>query len=188
MHAWLDAALPKGAPEPAGDRPSRSTQHLSRCFMLLAGPGMGKSVFSGVMQTKLAVRANKQSLVLVRACVRAPAGILASAGHAKGAAAAGVGLLLMCACAAQVRHFFKVGQRRAQGKAMVACLAQQLAEQLPGFAAQLDAQALEGWADLSLRDLFERCARRLAGGTHRGASHAASPLTNTASPHNAGCC
>ncbi len=33
-----------------------------------------------------------------------------------------------------MRHFFKVGQPRAQGKAAVLCLAQQLSKQLPGFA------------------------------------------------------
>ena len=68
----------------------------------------------------------------------------------------------------QVRHFFKVGQARAQGKVMVACLAQQLAEQLPGFAAQISDKALEGWADLSLVDLFDRQAMRGAGGGGAG--------------------
>jgi hypothetical protein len=35
------------------------------------------------------------------------------------------------------QHFFKVGEQRAQASAMVLCLAQQLAERLPGMAAQL---------------------------------------------------
>jgi hypothetical protein len=37
----------------------------------------------------------------------------------------------------QVKHFFKVGQERAQGKAMILCLAQQLAEQIPNMAKKL---------------------------------------------------
>ena len=36
--------------------------------------------------------------------------------------------------ASQVRHFFKVGQPRAQGKTILLCLAQQLAEKLAGMA------------------------------------------------------
>ena len=34
----------------------------------------------------------------------------------------------------QAWHFFKVGELRAQGKVMLLCLAQQLAEGLPGLA------------------------------------------------------
>lgn len=57
---------------------------------------------------------------------------------------------------AQVRHFFKVGQARAQARAMVLSLAVQLAQQLPGFAATLtsvvkehgDGSQLDGMKDV----------------------------------------
>jgi len=61
----------------------------------------------------------------------------------------------------KVRHFFKVGQPRGQGKAAMLCLAQQLAEQLPGFAellaAAVDAQQPKGGISaLSMREAFDR--------------------------------
>ncbi len=62
VNAWLDLSV---GDADAGER-SSVRERASRAFILLAGPGMGKSVFSAVMQTKLAVRANKdQGLVMV---------------------------------------------------------------------------------------------------------------------------
>ncbi|KAF5838039.1 hypothetical protein DUNSADRAFT_3473 [Dunaliella salina] len=114
VNKWLETALNAG--EDAG------TLNHRRMFLLLAGPGMGKSVFSAVMEKKLEVKMQAgQRLVLVR-------------------------------------HFFKVGEPRAQGKAMVLCLALQLAEQLPGMAALLWLVAKEhGSADqLTLKDTFDK--------------------------------
>lgn len=57
----------------------------------------------------------------------------------------------------QACHFFKVGQQRAQGRTMVLCLAQQLAERLNGFADLLAPVVLENkdtLAQLSLLDTF----------------------------------
>ncbi len=70
-----------------------------------------------------------------------------------------------------MRHFFKVGQRRSQGKAMVACLAQQLAEQLPGFpAAVLPATREHGdGGALGLTEAFEAWVRGRRG--HVGLPH-----------------
>ncbi|KAL6756674.1 hypothetical protein V8C86DRAFT_3136436 [Haematococcus lacustris] len=73
----------------------------SRLFLLLADAGMGKSVFSAVMHTKLVVRGNKDSSLVM------------------------------------AHHFFTVGHTRSQGRTMLLCLAQQLAEKLPGLAALL---------------------------------------------------
>lgn len=94
----------------------------SRLMLILAGPGMGKSVFSAVMVQKLHVLLNSQrDLVLVQ-------------------------------------HFFKVGEPRSQGRAMLLCLAQQLAEKLPGFAHVL-APVVEEHADgkdlPNIREAFE---------------------------------
>ena len=64
----------------------------------------------------------------------------------------------MC-CAVQVRHFFKVGQARAQGRAMLRCVALQLAQQLPGFAAALATVVREhgdGSALRGLKDMFDK--------------------------------
>ncbi|KAF5838041.1 WD40-repeat-containing domain protein [Dunaliella salina] len=111
---WLETALNAG-------EDARTLNH-HRMFLLLAGPGMGKSVFSAVMEKKLEVKMQAgQRLVLVR-------------------------------------HFFKVGEPRAQGKAMVLCLALQLAEQLPGMATLLWLVAKEhGSADqLTLKDTFDK--------------------------------
>lgn len=57
---WLDVC--------AGKAESSGTDiKASRAFLLLAGPGMGKSVFSAAMHTKLTVRADlKQDIILVR--------------------------------------------------------------------------------------------------------------------------
>ncbi|KAL6759842.1 hypothetical protein V8C86DRAFT_1227862 [Haematococcus lacustris] len=90
----------------------------SRLFLLLADAGMGKSVFSAVMHTKLVVRGNKDS-----------------------------GL---------AHHFFTVGQARSQGRTMLLCLAQQLAEKLPGLA-ELLLPVVEqhgNASQLSLQDTF----------------------------------
>lgn len=69
----------------------------------------------------------------------------------------------LCLCVStsslrQVHHFFKVGQPRAQGKAALLCLAQQLSEQLQGFAdALLPVVEKHGNAsDLSLLDIFDK--------------------------------
>ncbi len=84
--AWLNGQAPpptadEGGADGAGDRTTKlngggasgggGDGAASRMFLLLAGPGMGKSVFSAVMHTKLAVLANKRAeLVLVRAAAR----------------------------------------------------------------------------------------------------------------------
>ena len=71
-------------------------------------------------------------------------------------------LTLMMYSRAQAQHFFKVGQQRAQGKTMLLCLAQQLAEKLPGFAPLLLASVKElvavgsSMSELSLLDTFEK--------------------------------
>ena len=57
-----------------------------------------------------------------------------------------------------VQHFFKIGQRRGQGRAMVLCLALQLAEKVEGFALCLEPVAEEhgdGSQLPSLSDVFE---------------------------------
>jgi hypothetical protein len=59
-----------------------------------------------------------------------------------------------------VQHFFfKVGEARSQGRAMLVCLAYQLAHKLPGFARVL-APVVEEHGDgkslPNLRDVFER--------------------------------
>ena len=58
-----------------------------------------------------------------------------------------------------VQHFFKVGEARSQGRAMILCLAQQLAGKLPGFAAILADVVREhgdGRGLPNLRELFEK--------------------------------
>jgi len=67
----------------------------------------------------------------------------------------------------QVRHFFKVGQERAQGKAMVLCLAHQLAEQLPGMAAELLPVVTEhgNGSCMSMVEAFERWDAQGCAGT-----------------------
>jgi len=58
----------------------------------------------------------------------------------------------------QARHFFKVGEARAQGKAMILCLAQQLAEQLPGMASALVpvVKQYQNAGDLTMAEAFQR--------------------------------
>ncbi|KAF5840146.1 hypothetical protein DUNSADRAFT_17630 [Dunaliella salina] len=113
VRAWLSAAL--AAPK------SKSSEPRSRAFLLLADPGMGKSVFSAVMQNKLVVQKHKNNKLV------------------------------------QVRHFFKVGQARAQGKVMLLCLAHQLCKQLPGMVDQLLPVVEEhgAAAHLSMDEVFE---------------------------------
>ena len=62
-----------------------------------------------------------------------------------------------CRSLVTAQHFFKVGTRRAQGRAMVLCLAQQLAERLPGIAAHLQSAIDEHGRgeQLSLLQTFE---------------------------------
>jgi len=75
----------------------------------------------------------------------------------------------------QVRHFFKVGQERAQGKAMVLCLAHQLAEQLPGMAAELQPVVTErgNGSNMSMVDAFWRwAAQGWAWEIHLGSMYA----------------
>ena len=61
-------------------------------------------------------------------------------------------------CPPQAWHFFKVGQPRAQGKTMLLCLAQQLAEGLAGMAGLLLPVVTEHGdaGQLSMKDTFER--------------------------------
>ena len=110
VNSWLDAAS------------SAAADTTPRLFLLLAGAGMGKSVFSAVMHTKLFGRANRDRNVTM------------------------------------AQHFFKAGQRRAQGKAMLLSIAMQLAEKLPGMA-QLLLPVTQEHGDagqLSLIDTFEK--------------------------------
>jgi hypothetical protein len=55
-------------------------------------------------------------------------------------------------------HFFKVGQQRAQAKTMLLSLASQLAERLPGMAAELLPVIKEHGvaSSLSMQDTFEK--------------------------------
>ncbi|KAF5843009.1 hypothetical protein DUNSADRAFT_3138 [Dunaliella salina] len=111
---WLKTALSAGQ--------DTGTHSQNRMFLLLAGPGMGKTVFSAVMETQLTAQMQTGQKLLL------------------------------------VRHFFKVSEPRAQGKAMVLCLAMQLAEQLPGMAQILLPRAKEhGNANqLTLQDAFNK--------------------------------
>ncbi|GFH09406.1 WD_REPEATS_REGION domain-containing protein [Haematococcus lacustris] len=114
VNDWLDAS---SSSSPGG------VATASRLFLLLADAGMGKSVFSAVMHTKLVVRSNMDS-----------------------------GLVM-------AHHFFTVGQARSQGRTMLLCLAQQLAEKLPGLA-ELLLPVVEqhgNASQLSLQDTFTRC-------------------------------
>ncbi|KAJ9527505.1 hypothetical protein QJQ45_025765 [Haematococcus lacustris] len=111
VNDWLNAS---SSSSPGG------AATASRLFLLLADAGMGKSVFSAVMHTKLVVRGNKDS-----------------------------GLVM-------AHHFFTVGQARSQGRTMLLCLAQQLAEKLPGLA-ELLLPVVEqhgNASQLSLQDTF----------------------------------
>ena len=60
--------------------------------------------------------------------------------------------------AVQIRHFFKVGEQRAQGKAMMLCLAHQLAEQVPLMADLLEPVVKEhgNASNLSMKETFTR--------------------------------
>ncbi|GFH09200.1 WD_REPEATS_REGION domain-containing protein [Haematococcus lacustris] len=84
---------------------------------------MGKSVFSAVMHTKLVVRGNKDSSLVM------------------------------------AHHFFTVGHTRSQGRTMLLCLAQQLAEKLPGLADLLVPVVVKhgNATKLSMQDTFTRC-------------------------------
>ncbi|GFH17743.1 WD_REPEATS_REGION domain-containing protein, partial [Haematococcus lacustris] len=116
VNDWLNAS---SSSSPGGEATA------SRLFLLLADAGMGKSVFSAVMHTKLVVRGNKDS-----------------------------GLVM-------AHHFFTVGQARSQGRTMLLCLAQQLAEKLPGLA-ELLLPVVEqhgNASQLSLQDTFTRFLR-----------------------------
>ena len=110
VNSWLDAAS------------SAAADATPRLFLVLAGAGMGKSVFSAVMHTKLFGRANRDSNVMM------------------------------------AQHFFKAGQRQAQGKAMLLSITMQLAEKLPGMAQLLLPVAQEHGdaGQLSLIDTFEK--------------------------------
>eukprot|EP00798_Chlamydomonas_sp_ICE-L_P009671 gene9671-8494_t len=110
VNKWLAAAMTSGC-----DLAS------SRAYLLLGDPGMGKSVFSAVLHTRLISPSVKGGPILVK-------------------------------------HFFKVGEKRAQATSMVLSLAFQLAEKLPGMAELLVSVAKEhGTGDgLLLRDLFDR--------------------------------
>ncbi|KAG1651944.1 hypothetical protein FOA52_010255, partial [Chlamydomonas sp. UWO 241] len=98
-----------------------STGPKSHMFLLLAGPGMGKSVFSAVLAQRLPK---------------------------------------MAPGAKVVRHFFKVGEARSQGKAMVLSLAYQLAEQVEGMADQLKRALGESPKDADLVKTFEAFLRK----------------------------
>ncbi|KAG1669783.1 hypothetical protein FOA52_001613 [Chlamydomonas sp. UWO 241] len=93
----------------------------SHMFLLLAGPGMGKSVVSAVLAQRLPK---------------------------------------MAPGAKVVRHFFKVGEARSQGKAMVMSLAYQLAEQVEGMADQLERALGEFPKDADLVETFEAFLRK----------------------------
>jgi hypothetical protein len=79
VNAWLEAcdaamrryAGPVGGSGGVGNVPEGpAAGQPSRMFMLLADAGMGKSVFSAVMHTKLTVEANREGrLALVCVCV-----------------------------------------------------------------------------------------------------------------------
>ncbi len=58
FNAWLEGGGGHGDSEGGGGPASRS-------FLLLAGPGMGKSVFTAVLQTKLDMRKNRAGAQLV---------------------------------------------------------------------------------------------------------------------------
>jgi hypothetical protein len=58
FNAWLEGGGGHSSSEGGGGPASRS-------FLLLAGPGMGKSVFTAVLQTKLDMRQNRAGAQLV---------------------------------------------------------------------------------------------------------------------------
>ncbi|KAL6756673.1 WD40-repeat-containing domain protein [Haematococcus lacustris] len=111
VNDWLNAS---SSSSPGGQGAA------SRLFLLLADAGMGKSVFSAVMHTKLVVQGNKDSSLVM------------------------------------AHHFFTVGHTRSQGRTMLLCLAQQLAEKLPGLYEKLE-QVVETHGNatkLSMQDTF----------------------------------
>lgn len=70
LNAWLDACITPStkaqAVEKSAEGPSGAAgAQPSRAFLLLADAGMGKSVFSGVVHTKLTVRVNTDGLIMV---------------------------------------------------------------------------------------------------------------------------
>jgi hypothetical protein len=114
FRSWVQGVAP-GHYAPASNE--------SRAYLLLAGPGMGKSVFSAVIDAKLSTT-NKNN----------------------------VGVLV-------VRHFFKAGQPRAEGRAMLLSLAYQMAQQLGASMAALLAPVaaeLGTCMDLDLDTVFRR--------------------------------
>ena len=119
----------------------------SRLMLLLAPPGMGKTIISAVASTKLKVRWELPErvicLIFILFCTPSTQVLLNSEAN----------LVL-------VQHFFKVGQARSQGRAMVLCIAQQLAEKLPGFASLLAGVVKEhgdGKTIPNLREVFVKC-------------------------------
>lgn len=126
VDAWLDQCRDAAAGRPDA---AESHQQPPRMLLVLAGPGMGKSVFSAAMKTKLLVRVARRG---------------------------GEHDLVV------VKHFFKVGQQRSQGRAMVLCLAQQLAERLEGFADVLKEVVKEHRDGSSLPSMLEVFTRFLA--------------------------
>ena len=60
VFTWLDTA-----PQEAGGSSGSSDEPGRRMFALFAEAGMGKSVFSAAMRTKLGVRTNKDSSVIM---------------------------------------------------------------------------------------------------------------------------
>lgn len=64
VNKWLDTCAAEANKQ--GAVPFGQDQQTSRAFLLLAEPGMGKSVFSAAMHTKLTARTNKEhNLILV---------------------------------------------------------------------------------------------------------------------------
>lgn len=149
INKWLDVATA-----------STSDDKSSRMFLLLAGPGMGKSVFSAVMHTHLMARPDEKSHVkMVRrgdGREDVPPSLVRAVGCNQ------LDWLLakqaLPRVRSQVKHFFKAGESRSQGRAMVVSLAYQVAERLPGFAVLLLPVAQEHGTgtELPLMELFQR--------------------------------
>lgn len=161
--AWLDAVAPMPVAGTAGEAAAAAGQPVldaqSRMFMLLAGPGMGKSVFSAVVSGAGAERAPLTAFCNTRSVRHdstskhtTPAPAVAQVKN-KLVVRSTVGQGMVTA-----QHFFKVGQPRAQAKAMVLCFAHQLAERLPGMAALLVPVVAEHGAggSLSMLQAFEK--------------------------------
>ena len=166
----------------------------SRMFVLLADPGMGKSVFSAVLTRRLEAEAGREGIG-GEATMVVSGGLGRCEGRCKvsrpDTASPDLpctlipgrptgyripcqrGLYSLTCClptpapiphgtTPQAYHFFKVGEQRAQGRAMVLSLALQLARALPALRPHLS-RALEAVeeegkevASLTLTDLAER--------------------------------